>query len=919
MDLKDSSQCTFYFVDSMTWPENLKAFLASSAGERPAFKEALQLMKKGGEYPFGEDFLQHRIRVLSLLLHPFLSTSSVRDYIASEGTPGIEDHCRSCHRLGDMVVCDVCGGTYHLTCLDPPLIDNPEEEDWTCLICRDDTLPGVLEGFTRSQEAARIRNEALGTDRAGNKYWFLCRRIFIEHNPHKNNKEAEGQEVSYFSFLSQFEEMMHALDPEVYETELCETLCNLRPEIERQMMLTEELTHELKDGSRSTYLELENELRENLNKDTSSTENNNDEAEVANLPKPENESELKEEDVKMEQSDEAVKDEIKEDKEGQKEPAEPRFIGRANGRRASYDKTNISPAQFWYALLQAGQEGSFRSYVNQYSTNPMALSKVQANEERDKKRYMSHKFSLTDASAFKWQGNLFGSRSLLISTVRQSLIHLESSIPNMFMHSNWSILRKPWIGAVNQSLSSRDFSRALTVLQCCMRPCVMLSVWSDMLGHTSLKRVASGTKEEKKRAEKREKKEIEEREERLRPYNNFVKYTLGVKHLIVKQKGEEYRSHGQHGWLWLSSHRVFKPSDARLLGLRAGPHRLAVKYTDTRDNSSKVVLMEPRGFEYLLKRQTELELKKKKNADEGDLSESSGKEAESSKIAVDTKKLEEALKNARLDRQVPPEDSLKDVVNVEQGLSNPTRALFPKVAKKASVIDDFLARRLQLKTIEEQSLSTETKKEEDELEDSEEEQDSRKIYLKRVKNSGSDRKSSKIVKYPLAPHFFSKTRKARSILILSRHDAKHMARKAGTATAEGFNYSSRINNSVWPYPCPRPTFRTAWLYRTASLSSLHGIALQMRILWGCIRWDDLFAKPPQSAEGKHQVTTDISVVTTEILKQRCRGRFLEKNEFLVKRVIIPLDTPKPSWKLCPSAQDCASEREPSRRSSLSLK
>ena len=91
-------------------------------------------------------------------------------------------------------------------------------------------------------------------------------------------------------------------------------------------------------------------------------------------------------------------------------------------------------------------------------------------------------------------------------------------------------------------------------------------------------------------------KEQEEEAERLRPYMTFVKYTLGLKHQVSKQRGEEYRAHGQKGWLWLSSARRFTPMDARTVGLRAGPHRIAVKYTDIRNNSLKIVLMEPQAF-----------------------------------------------------------------------------------------------------------------------------------------------------------------------------------------------------------------------------------------------------------------------------------------------------------------------------------
>ena len=61
-------------------------------------------------------------------------------------------------------------------------------------------------------------------------------------------------------------------------------------------------------------------------------------------------------------------------------------------------------------LFKLGQEGTFRTYINQFTTNPNALSKVQANDERVKRTHMSHKFSLTEASTFRWMGQLYGKR-----------------------------------------------------------------------------------------------------------------------------------------------------------------------------------------------------------------------------------------------------------------------------------------------------------------------------------------------------------------------------------------------------------------------------------------------------------------------------------------------------------------------------
>lgn len=59
-------------------------------------------------------------------------------------------------------------------------------------------------------------------------------------------------------------------------------------------------------------------------------------------------------------------------------------------------------------LFKLGMENGFKSYANHYATNAAALNKPQRNEERDKKRHLSHKFSLTPAAEFKWMGATHG-------------------------------------------------------------------------------------------------------------------------------------------------------------------------------------------------------------------------------------------------------------------------------------------------------------------------------------------------------------------------------------------------------------------------------------------------------------------------------------------------------------------------------
>lgn len=53
------------------------------------------------------------------------------------------------------------------------------------------------------------------------------------------------------------------------------------------------------------------------------------------------------------------------------------------------------------AYFKLGQEGVYKTYVNQYTTNGAALSKQQAKEENEKINRLSHKFSLTEVRNFE--------------------------------------------------------------------------------------------------------------------------------------------------------------------------------------------------------------------------------------------------------------------------------------------------------------------------------------------------------------------------------------------------------------------------------------------------------------------------------------------------------------------------------------
>lgn len=167
-----------------------------------------------------------------------------------------------------------------------------------------------------------------------------------------------------------------------------------------------------------------------------------------------------------------------------------------------------------------------------------------------------------------------------------------------------------------------------------------------------------------------------------------------------------------------------------------------------------------------------------------------------------------------------------------------------------------------------------------------------KIYLKKIPTAAAADKKKKrqAIKYPISSTFQTK-KGIKSLLVLPKPDIKKLARNAGRIHINGFHTLAKPNNSIWPYPCARPLFKTCWIYRTVNLRSLAAIALQLRILWACLRWDDMQMKPP-STDGKHQITTETEILSLELLKHRHVGQFLEKTQYLRRKVVIPLELPK---------------------------
>lgn len=148
----------------------------------------------------------------------------------------------------------------------------------------------------------------------------------------------------------------------------------------------------------------------------------------------------------------------------------------------------------------------------------------------------------------------------------------------------------------------------------------------------------------------------------------------------------------------------------------------------------------------------------------------------------------------------------------------------------------------------------------------------------------SGRKSAEI---PVA-HDFQTQSCRQSVFVLTPSSLRHLARSAGVLfTIPGFSSTvSTKADSAWIYIGPRPLFCTSWQYRTASARSLSAVALQLRVLWCCIRWDDMSADSSAPENVNVALGAD-AVTTTTILRRRDVGQDGLRSEYLVRRVSAP--------------------------------
>jgi hypothetical protein len=118
--------------------------------------------------------------------------------------------------------------------------------EWFCPVCVQNEIHGVSDCIPpRENRPFYLRHRCIGHDREQRRYWFVCRRLFVE--------DETGEDVRYYSTLDQFDNLLSCLDESGPEKLLVYRLQKRYNDIARCMQITVDLqlTSDVDDDRKS--------------------------------------------------------------------------------------------------------------------------------------------------------------------------------------------------------------------------------------------------------------------------------------------------------------------------------------------------------------------------------------------------------------------------------------------------------------------------------------------------------------------------------------------------------------------------------------------------------------------------------------------------------------------------------------------
>uniref|UniRef100_A0AC35G5H5 Uncharacterized protein n=1 Tax=Panagrolaimus sp. PS1159 TaxID=55785 RepID=A0AC35G5H5_9BILA len=796
-----SFQILGQLLEPATYGEVLRQYVESDS-RFP--KEIAEILRRN--YPFVS--IGDRLKVLFWLCEKFVESSIVKQQIKTEGKIINESYCRECAKPGDLLLCDGCEASYHIKCL--AMTDVPAGE-WYCAVCRQNEVPGATDCEISYEKNEMHRKSPIGYDRHGRVYWFLVRRIIVE--------DFAQNAVYVYSTIPAIYELISVLDASHYEARLCANIYRILDKIVEQCDITLKMTHFRRD-----------ELGAKIagNKELEQTYIDKDNAHrmiyivynvVTNLSEKSEVMEI----------DETTQDGVPANLPQKLERKILKHLGFENGRLTStiwsfgveqehlVERRNEFVAALEYppdikalpllddycrelniAFRLSFSDGGYRKYDNIYDSNEYAKTTIQRLKEKDRKKYMSTKFSIDEP--FLWAvtkgKNMFVDSNLFGRHIQITLRRIVERLPDELYHRLWKGHNKEvFIAKLTKATTPELLRESLLQFEACLRKPAFTNAWWSSLGHTSLIRQTHADRERRQYLDNLKKKE--ERELAIAESsvsNDIVWVNVPRQKNICKNlwrmKNEQYRLNGKGalgGWFWIS-----KMYTKDLVDLPEKP-QLGIDFQTPVEQLLTVASKKSSRLDKIVKKLSCWREAQEEEAYQISqpkcFSPSCGKSS-SSFGGIPTKCYAYNCPKRGMSQEISPQQN-PDTTSIVKA--------FDPVRRRA-----FQAE-LQSKT------------------------------------SANTRGEGIPFPFPVPFDYIHPKTKQRSILILPKFTLKKLSKTGGVKSfhIHGFNRSQKSNYNVWNYPCYRPIFDNCWRYLTHHATSLHSIALQLRILFASIRWQDL--------------------------------------------------------------------------------
>uniref|UniRef100_A0A8R1I3N9 DDT domain-containing protein n=1 Tax=Caenorhabditis japonica TaxID=281687 RepID=A0A8R1I3N9_CAEJA len=796
-DTNNAINIMLHHLDTLTYAEVLRQYIEAYPFADESVRDAINT----DNYPYCG--YEAKIVVLLFMCYRFLYSSEYKKVVNNVGKFQNDDNCRVCGKSsGQIVGCTQCEAAFHVECSRL----NPFPEVLVCNICTSNNVRGVANALPLGESVDRepLRSQPIGRDRYGRYYWFVVRRLVVQ--------SLDDSEVHYYSTPPQLFQILQKLDRNYYEKALCGVIQERIDEILEQMTLTVEMATERRDTAIEAAMKKNSMSYEYMEAITPQLYLHKDNMKRMSAilrdcaEKVRVKSEVKEEGEEVEDEEATRSSGPLEVKTLEDAVLPESMIGIYDGRLintfwsggatqeelVAYYLTKLDEkidAMSYWRLGDEMNDQTFMTYHNWYMKNEMAESTTTRKKAADKKKYMASRYSTIEN--FDW------------ITAKDRKFYGNSVLHNKFV--GWSLaniarkiptelMHRKWPEVVKsfeaELVEADDYHKLAKCL---------LKLDAALRKTVFIAQWWSGLGQTKM-----ERSTVEKRENLVKEQQKIKKMELDA---VAKDLDESFVRVNYTKSKWPNTYILRQKGETYRNASRGGMGGwmwIANKY------EKRIVQVPERP-----------KLPLAVNEDDQKTEPIANHKARHLELLVSKIRKRRTQKTSS-----EPEIANFLLINKCYSPSCQTRdsAIQQSSCYSPSCRSGYLSWVRQ--RYEEQELEK-----------------------KQVLGEGKP--------WPIPEIQTFSTRKdgKKSIFVLQKKILRRMIATAGCLQIyiPGFMQSAKSNYLIWPYPAPRPTLDLCWKWQTLNARSIHAVALQLKIMWSSIKWNEF---DPEDSHPDRRVVVD---------------------------------------------------------------